>query len=121
MIVGYWIIAGLLALVYLTTGAMKIARPKDTLASSGMAYVGDFSATQVKLIGVAELLGAIGLILPKLLGILPVLSPISAIGLVLLMIGAIGTHVRRHEQFIPPLVLALLAVAAAVLGFLTLA
>lgn len=121
MIIAYWIVAGLLALVFLATGSMKIARPKDALATSGMTYVEDFGSAQVKLIGTAEVLGAIGLILPKLLDVLPVLGPVAAIGLVILMIGAIATHVRRHEQFVPPLALAVLAAAAAVLGFLTLA
>ncbi|CAN5269634.1 hypothetical protein BH09ACT3_BH09ACT3_09310 [soil metagenome] len=57
MIVAYWIVAGLLALVVLVTGSVKIARPKDALVSSGMAYVEDFSLAQVKLIGTAAVLG----------------------------------------------------------------
>ena len=121
MIVAYWIVAGLLAVAMLGAGFMKATRPKDALAASGMAYVEDFTATQVKLTGIAEIVGAIGLVLPKLLGIAPVLSPIAAIALGVLMIGAIVVHIRRREMFLPPLVLAILAAAAAVLGFLTLA
>ncbi len=59
-----------------------------------------------------------GLILPKLLDIAPILSPIAAIGLAITMIGAITLHIRRKEAFTVPLVLGLLAATAAVLGFL---
>ncbi|MBX3093450.1 MAG: DoxX family protein [Cryobacterium sp.] len=120
MIIAYWIVAGLLALVFLGAGFSKLARPKEALASSGMAYVEDFSAAQVKLIGAGEVLGAIGVILPMLLNIAPVVSPIAAIALAVLMLGAVGVHVRRKEAFLPPLILSLLAAATAVLGFLTL-
>ncbi|MGC5225298.1 DoxX family protein [Micromonospora sp. DT81.3] len=65
------------------------------------------------------MLGAIGLILPPLLGIAPVLSPIAAIALAALMLGAIVVHIRRKESFLPPLILAVLSIVAAVLGFLT--
>ena len=51
-------------------------------------------------------------------GIAPVLSPIAGLGLAALMIGAVITHVRRHESFLIPLVLGILSIAAATLGFL---
>lgn len=121
MIIAFWIVAGLLALLFLAAGLMKLTRPKEALASSGLAWTEDFTAGAVKLIGTAEVLGAIGLVLPPLVGIAPVLSPIAAIALTGLMAGAVAVHIRRKEQFVPPLVLALLAIAAAVLGFLTLA
>lgn len=121
MVIAHWIIAGVLALAFLAAGGMKIARPKAALAEGGMGYVEDFSGGTIKLIGFAEVLGAVGLILPKLLGIAPVLSPIAAIALAILMVGAISVHVRRKESFTPPLFLGLIAIAAAVLGFLTLA
>jgi len=118
--IAYWIVAGVAALAFLGAGVMKLVRPKAALASSGLAWVEDFTTGPVKLIGAAEVLGAIGLILPKLLGIAPVLGPIAGIALAILMLGAIVVHVRRHETFVPALVLALLAAAAAVLGFLAL-
>jgi uncharacterized membrane protein YphA (DoxX/SURF4 family) len=121
MIIAFWIVTGLLAVVFLAAGAMKLARPKQALATSGLAWVEDFTSGPVKLIGAAEVLGAIGLVLPPLLGIAPVLSPIAAIALAALMIGAVVVHARRKETVAPPLVLALLSVASAVLGFLTVA
>ena len=118
MLIALWILNGLLALVFLGAGFMKLARPKDALASSGMAYVEDFSATQVKLIGLVEVIGAVGLILPLLLNVAPVLTPIAAVGLAITMLVATVVHVRRHEKPVPTVVLAVLAIASAILGFL---
>ena len=63
------------------------------------------------------MLGAIGLIVPWLTGIAPILTPLAAVGLALVMAGAVATHVRRKEQFVPPLVLGIIAVVVAVLRF----
>lgn len=117
MTIAYWIVAGLLAVAFLGAGFMKVVTPKETLRTRGMGYVEDFSDAQIKLIGTAEVLGAIGLILPKLVGIVPVLSPIAPV----VMAGAVVVHIRRDETFLPPLILGTLSVGAAVLGFLTLA
>lgn len=96
MNIALWISAWIAALGFLAAGVMKATRPKAQLQTR-MAWVQDFSATQVKAIGVLEILGAIGLIVPGLTGIAPVLVPIAATGLALLMIGAAGVHVRRKE------------------------
>jgi uncharacterized membrane protein YphA (DoxX/SURF4 family) len=92
-----WIIAGLLAAVFLASGAMKLAQPKEKLVASGMGALEDFSAGAVKAIGALEILAAVGLILPAALGIAPILVPLAAVGLVLLMVGAIIMQLRRHE------------------------
>ncbi|GAA1591238.1 DoxX family protein [Actinoplanes couchii] len=111
MNVALWIAAGLLAAAMLASGAMKALQPKEKLAASGLGWVEDFSAGQVKTIGVLEVLGAIGLILPALLDIVPILVPIAATGLAVTMIGAIVVHVRRNEipGAVPGAVLFLLA------------
>jgi DoxX-like family len=67
------------------------------LAAFGMGWVEDFSPGAVKSIGTLEVLAAVGLILPAALGIAPVLVPLAAVGLAVLMAGAIITHLRRHE------------------------
>lgn len=118
MTIALWVLIGLLALVFLGAGLMKLARPKDALAGSGMAYVEDFSASQVKLIGLVELLGAAGLILPLLLSIAPVLTPLAAVGLAVTMLVATAVHARRKENVVPTVVLAVLAIVTAVLGFI---
>lgn len=120
MTVAYWIVAGALALGMLGAGFMKLTTSKEKLHANGMGYVEDFSTMQIKLIGLAEVLGAVGLILPKLFSIAPILSPVAALCLLVLMVGAVAVHVRRKEPFVPPLALGALAVAAAILGFLTL-
>jgi uncharacterized membrane protein YphA (DoxX/SURF4 family) len=110
-----WIVAGLLAVAFLAAGVMKLTRSKEQLASSGLAWAEDFSPGMVKLIGLLELLAAIGLVLPAALDIVPVLVPLAALGLVLMMIGAAVVHVRRKEipGMVPSLVLLVLAAVVA--------
>jgi uncharacterized membrane protein YphA (DoxX/SURF4 family) len=114
MNIALWIIAGLLAVAVLASGAMKLARPKEKLAAFGMGWVEDFSAGAVKAIGALEVLAAVGLILPAALGIAPVLVPLAAVGLVVLMVGAIITHLGRHEAQVIASPMALLALAVLV-------
>jgi uncharacterized membrane protein YphA (DoxX/SURF4 family) len=110
MNIALWIVQILLAIAFLMAGAMKAMRPKETLAER-MAWVEDFSQNQVRGIGILEALGAIGLVLPALTGILPILTPLAAVGLVLTMIGAIITHIRRGENslIVAPAILLVLA------------
>ena len=112
-----WILQIVLAVAFLGAGGMKLARPRPALVSSGMGFAEDYTDTSVKLIGAIEVIGAIGLILPWLTGIAPVLTPIAAVGLALVMAGAVVVHVRRKEAFIPPLVLGVLSLVVAVLRF----
>jgi hypothetical protein len=114
MNIALWIIAALLAVAFLASGAMKLTRPKEKLAASGMGWAEDFSAGAVKAIGTLEVLAAVGLILPAALDIAPVLVPLAALGLLLLMLGASITHLRRHEAQGRVVTLVLLAVAAVV-------
>lgn len=118
MIITFYIVAGLAAAMFLAAGSMKLAKPKPALKESGMAWVDDFSVSSIKLIGLAQVLGAIGLILPVAVGIASVLSPVAGIALAIIMIGAVFVHLRRKEAFAVPGVLVVLSVAAAVLGFL---
>jgi uncharacterized membrane protein YphA (DoxX/SURF4 family) len=114
MNIALWIIAGLLAVVFLASGAMKVIQPKEKLAASGFGVVEDFSAGAVKAIGALEILAAVGLILPAALDIAPVLVPLAAVGVVLLMVGAVIAHLRRNETQAIVVPLALLAVAVLV-------
>ena len=118
MTIALWILNGLLALAFIAAGSMKIARPKPALVASGMTWADDFADPTVKLIGAAELVGGLGLILPLLTGIAPILAPIAAAALAVVMVSAIVVHVRRKENATPSIVLAVLSAASAVLGFL---
>jgi hypothetical protein len=78
-----WIVQGLLALVFLVGGVTKLVLPIEAMTAE-IRLPGLF----LRFIGVAETLGAIGLILPGLLRIRPGLTPLAAAGLVIIMIGA---------------------------------
>ena len=97
MLIAVWIVSGLLALAYLFAGGTKLLRPYDTVKVA-MPFAEDFSPWQVRAIGLVEVLGAIGLILPPLLTIVPVLATVAAGGLALVQIVAIIVHVRRRDD-----------------------
>ncbi len=93
-----WIIAGLLAAVFLVAGSTKLLIPREKLARApGGGWVLSFSAGFVKVLGAVEILGAAGLILPALAGIAPVLAPLAATGLATIMAGAVTVTYRRQE------------------------
>ncbi|HEX2125542.1 MAG TPA: DoxX family protein [Thermoleophilaceae bacterium] len=104
-----WIAQGLLAVALLAAGATKLAKDKGQLAASGMAWTEDFRENQIKGIGALEILAAIGLVMPALLDVAPVLVGVAAVGVVLLMLGAAATHMRRNE---PQMVVINLVIAA---------
>ncbi len=92
MIYALWIVQGLLALLFLFAGGMKLVLPLEKLTGP-VPLPGLF----LRFIGVAEVLGAIGLILPGLLRIRPGLTPLAAAGLVIIMIGATVTTLMGGE------------------------
>ena len=101
-----WVVQVLLALLFVFAGGMKLVLPLEQLAGP-VALPGAF----IRFIGVAELLGGIGLILPALLGIRPGLTPLAAVGLVIIMIGATAITVSSGDVSagLIPLVVGLLA------------
>lgn len=108
-----WIVAGLLAALFTFAGANKLFIPYDKLAKApGAAWVNHFRPGFVKALGGIEILAAIGLILPALLDIAPVLVPLAATGLVTIMIGAAIVTWRLRESMHALLNLAYLALAA---------
>jgi hypothetical protein len=109
-----WVIAGVLAAVFFGAGAMKLTQPKQKLADSGLGWTEDFNAGTVKVIGGLEVLAAIGLIVPPLVGIAPIVVSLAAVGVALLMIGAAITHSRRREWPMIAINVALFALAAIV-------
>jgi len=114
--IALWALAAVLAVAMLGAGAMKLARSRDQLREAGMGYVDDFSPGAVKAIGAAEVLGAIGLVLPPLVGVAEWLAPLAATGLFLTMVGAVVVHVRRGETnaLVPPAALGIIALLVAV-------
>lgn len=118
MIIALWILNTLLGLALFAAGLMKVVRPRATLKESGMGFVEDFSDGSVKAIGVAEMLGALGLILPLATGIAPILTPVASVALAVTMFAATGVHLRRKESPVVTVVLAALLIASAVIGFI---
>jgi uncharacterized membrane protein len=110
-----WILQGLLAVAFLGAGITKAITPLDKLAVR-MAWVNALPPMAVRAIGVIEILGAIGLIAPWLTQILPILTPIAALGLVITMIGAAVWHIRLKEfkEITPAVVLGILVLIVAI-------
>jgi uncharacterized membrane protein YphA (DoxX/SURF4 family) len=96
MNIALWVIQLLLALTFVVSGVNKLARPRLALAGQ-LPYVEDFSDAQIKGIGTLEVLAAIGLMLPPLVHFATFLTPLAAVGLILVMVGAVVTHLRRSE------------------------
>ena len=94
-----WIVTGVLATAYFLGGGGKLVLSKQKIAATGhsAAWTEDWSAGSIKAIGALEVLGAVGLVLPAVLDIAPVLVPLAAIGLVIIMIGAAIVRFRRQE------------------------
>jgi uncharacterized membrane protein YphA (DoxX/SURF4 family) len=116
-----WIIQGLLGALFTLVGVMKTVVPKEKLVAR-QGWAEDFSPSLIKLIGILEFLGGVGLVVPLATGIFPWLTPLAAVGLALTMLGAALTHLRRHEysNIIANLLLLLLAVFIAYGRFIVL-
>jgi hypothetical protein len=116
--IALWTVQGLLAFVYLAAGGLKVVRPREQLVASGrLEWMKNNSDAAVKAIGAVEILGALGLILPGLTGIAPILAPIAAAGLVVVQIGALRVHLTRNErQPLPANAILLLLAAFVAIG-----
>ncbi|MDG9688577.1 DoxX family protein [Streptomyces mutabilis] len=97
MNIAYWIVAGLLALFYFYAGTLKVIRSRDQLRPM-MAWVERMPLPALRALGVVEILGATGLMLPPLTGTAPWLASAAAIGFVLLQAGAIAVHLTGEDR-----------------------
>ena len=96
MNIALWIVACLFALGFIAGGVVKQVWSYDRYAAR-LGWPQDFSPGKVKFMGVIEMLGGLGLVLPGLLGIAPVLVPVAASGMALYMAGAVTERIRRDE------------------------
>lgn len=113
-----WILKGVIASIFTLTGILKIVLPKAKLLAKGMKGLIDLDEKQIKVAGLLEVLGAIGLILPALLNIYPILSAISAICLGLTMIVAGRINYKLKLPIIPNIVILILCILIAYLGLM---
>ncbi|MEU6199403.1 DoxX family protein [Streptomyces sp. NPDC047061] len=111
----YWAVAGLLALFYLYGGGLKVLRSREGLRPM-MAWVDGMPMAAVRAIGGVEVLGAVGLVLPRLTGVAPWLALVAAVGFAVLQVGAIGVHLRMGDRQVGLNVA--LSLVAAVTGWL---
>ena len=94
--IGLWVVQVLLALAFCAAGFTKVFTPFAELATP-MPWTQAMPEALVRFIGLSELLGGIGLVLPSLTRIKPMLTPLAAAGLVLVMVLAAGFHASRGE------------------------
>ena len=102
--VALWVVQGLLAGVFLLTGTPKLVLPREVLEKR-MDWAAAWPRWRIKLLGLAEVAGAVGLVVPAAMGVAPVLTPIAALCLTVLMVGAVGTHRRLGESAVPAVVI----------------
>jgi hypothetical protein len=105
---GLWIVQGLLAVVFLFAGGAKLIMSAEQMATPGPVQL---PVAFVRFIGVCEVLGALGMILPGITGVRPGLTPLGATGLVIIMIGATVVNIANGMApvAIPTVILGLLA------------
>lgn len=114
--IGLWIGQMLLAAVYLMAGWMKLSQPMADLATMGMGYTLEMPELFIRFVGLMEILGAIGLIAPAASRIMPILTPLAALGLSVVQVAAIILHATRGETAMTlPMNLILLALSLFVL------
>jgi len=110
-----WAAQLLTAAVFLFSGATKVTWSKEKLLAKGQSGVVWLPVPLMRVIALAELLGAIGLILPWWTGVAPVLTPLAAVGLSIVMIGAAITHLRLKEPGTALLNLVILALCVIIM------
>lgn len=96
--VALWICQIFLVIVFVYSGAMKSTKSEKELVAMGQTGVENLPQNLIRFIGISEILGVVGIILPQLIGILPILTPMAAVGLGIIMILASIVHFTRNEK-----------------------
>jgi hypothetical protein len=102
-----WIVSAVLAAGFIGGAVVRATQPIERLRALQLGWVGDLPRPLVLVISAFEVLGGLGLILPALTGILPILTPLAAVGLALIMLGGLVFHLRRREFANVPVTLVL--------------
>jgi hypothetical protein len=112
--IGLWVAQGLIFLVFASAGLVKLLTPIPQLAAM-MPWAGQYSEAFVRSIGLIDLAGGIGILLPALTRILPRLTVLAALGCAVLQVFALVFHISRGEAAVTPLNFVLLALSLFVL------
>jgi hypothetical protein len=110
--VALWTTQGLVAFVVALAGTVKVLVPREKLEKK-MHWAKDWPRWRIKLLGLAEVAGGVGLIVPRATGIAPLLTPVAALCLAVLMAGAVRTHRRLGESPAPAIVIGVLCLGVA--------
>lgn len=97
MNIALWIVAALFGVAYVVGGILKLTMPYEKYAAK-LGWPEDFTPGNVRFMGVLEVLGGLGLVLPALVGVAPVLVPVAASCMALYMAGAATERIRRGEH-----------------------
>jgi uncharacterized membrane protein YphA (DoxX/SURF4 family) len=92
-----WGLQVLLAAIFAASGAAKISQPKERLIASGRTGIAPFPLPVIRATAFCELLGAIGILVPRLVGVAEFLTPAAAAGFAIVMVGAIASHAYLRE------------------------
>ncbi|RAJ74958.1 DoxX-like protein [Chitinophaga dinghuensis] len=111
-----WIIQGLLSAFFILPGYGKITGSKEKHVNDGHLKPND-SIVPIRILGMLELLGCVGIIIPWLLGIAPILTPITATGFCLIMLAGIVVHTRKKEYKMFPMLMIVFILSAVVAYF----
>ncbi|WP_160716481.1 DoxX family protein [Chitinophaga solisilvae] len=106
-----WTLQGLLALVFVYSGIMKSTQQRQKLVSMGQTGVANLSYPVIRLIGITETLGAVGILLPWAIDVAPFLTPLTSTCFAAIMVMAAPIHYRRREYYSVAFNLTLLAMA----------
>lgn len=113
--IGLWVAQVALAAMFLMAGFMKLSSSPADMVAMGMLWAENAPVALIKFIGLAEVLGAIGVILPAATRIMPHLTKLAALGLATIMVLASGVHTFRGELEVLPVNFVLFALAVFVL------
>ena len=111
--ISLWVAQGLLATAFGMAGFMKLIMPTEELIAKGMGFVSEYGVGMVRFIGISEVMGALGLILPAVLRIKPILTSMAAIGIAIIMVLAAVYHFSHNEPIMPTIILLVLALFVA--------
>ena len=113
--IALWVAQAALAAMFLMAGYMKLTSGPAEMVAMGMMWAENAPAALIKFIGLAEVAGALGVILPAATRIMPDLTKLAALGLAVIMVLAAGLHIMRGELGVVPMNVVLFALAAFVI------
>lgn len=113
--IGLWVAQALLAAMFLMAGFMKLTAAPADMVAMGMLWAENAPVALIRFIGIAEVAGAIGVILPAATRIMPGLTKLAALGLAVIQVLAFGLHFYRGEFEVLPMNIILIAIAAFVI------